>query len=86
MTKYFIKYRDHESVRHIVDKIKIKCIKYLEKRYMTYYFGIILDPKLKLQKLQNILRLMSRNVNIGYIDMHYSLVTKKFTQVFEAYE
>ena len=53
---------------------------------MLYYFSIILDPRLRLQMLYNILQLIGKNMNRDYLGTHYNLVSQYFSKVFKAYE
>ena len=65
--------------------MEAKFLKYYEKLPMLYYFVIVLDPHFRLQRLKNILRCISKNINHDYVGKHYNLVSQCFNE-FKAYE
>ena len=71
ITKYFTKYRGNPQMKTIVAVMEVKFKKYFTKLPLLYCFGIVLDPRFKTNRLYNILRLMSRNVDCDYVGTHY---------------
>ena len=86
ITKCFANYRTHSQLQPVVVAMKVKFFKYFKKIPLLYCFGIILDPRFKLTRLHNILRLMSRHMDYDYVGTHYKQVEDRFRKVFKAYE
>ena len=86
ITKCFAKYRSHTQLQPVVVAIEVKYFKYFKQIPLLYYFGIILDPRFKLTRLNNILRLMSRHMDYDYVGTHYKQVDERFRKVYKAYE
>ena len=75
ISDYFAWYRNHEFLGTIVLKIEAKFLKYYEKLPMLYYFGIVLNPRFRLQRLKNILWCIGKNLNRDYVGTHLELVS-----------
>ena len=86
ITKCFAKYRGNPQMKTIVAAMEVKFKKYFTKLPLLYYFGIVLDPRFKTNRLYNILRLMSRNIDCDYVGTYYKLVEEQFRAVFKAYQ
>ena len=66
--------------------MEVKFLKYYGKLPILYYFGIILDPRCRLQRLKNILRCIGKNLNLNYVGTYLKLVSQRFTDVYRAFE
>ena len=66
--------------------MEVKYFKYFKQIPLLYCFGIILDPRFKLTRLNNILILTSRHMDYDYVESHYKQVEERFRKVFKAYE
>ena len=86
ITKYFTKYRVHSQLQPVVVAIEVKYFKYYKQILLLYYFGVILDTRFKLTRLNNILRLTSRHMNYDYVRTYYKDVEDKFKKVYKVYE
>ena len=71
ITKYFAKYRTHSQLQPVVVAMEVKYFKYYKQIPLLYCFGIILDPRFKLTRLNNILRLMSCHMDYDYVRTYY---------------
>ena len=65
--------------------MEVKYFKYYRQILLLYYFAVILDPRFKLTRLNNILRLMSRHMDYDYVRTHYKDVEDRFRKVYKAY-
>ena len=86
ISERFALYRNHDSLGTVVLKIEAKFLKYYGKLSILYCFGIILDPRFRLQRLKNILRCIGKNLNCDYIKTHLDLVSERFTVVYRTYK
>ena len=86
ISERFARYRNHESLGTVLLKMEAKFLKYYGKLPMLYCFGIVLDPRFRLQRLTNILRCIGKNLNRDYVGTHLDLVEEKFRAVYGAYE
>ena len=86
ITKCFAKYRGNPQMKTIVAAMEVKFKKYFTKLPLLYCFGIVLDPRFKTNRLYNILRLMSLNVDFDYTGTYYKQVKEQFKAVFKAYQ
>ena len=63
-----------------------KFSKYYGKLPILNYFGIVLYPYFRLQRLKNILRFIDKNMNLDYVGTHLEFVSRRFTEVYWGYE
>ena len=86
ISERFARYRNHESLGTVVLKMEAKFLKYYGKLPMLYCFGIVLDPRFRLQRLKNILRCIDKNLNHNCVGTHLDLVSQRFMIVYRAYK
>ena len=66
--------------------MEVKYFKYYKQILLLYCFRVILDPRFKLIRFNNILRLISRHMDYDYVGTHYKDVDDNFRKVYKAYK